>query len=64
MTVNKVLYSLHKPDAYLFVTFKFLMKGVYRMHNVRRTFQREQDFGETSGKYNCEAFFARAERPG
>ena len=64
VTRNEVLYSLNQPESYILAIVEFLENGGYRVHYVRRPFQREPDFGVTSVNYSFAELLARAEEPG
>ena len=62
VTRNEILYSLNKPDDFILAVVEF-DGDKYRLHYVRRPFQREPDFGVTSVNYNFTELIARAEQP-
>jgi len=63
VTKNEILYSLNKPDDFILAIVEFLDADAYRVHYVRRPFQREPDFGVTSVNYDFNDLLARAEAP-
>jgi hypothetical protein len=63
VTKNEILYSLNKPDDFILAIVEFLADAAYRVHYVRRPFQREPDFGVTSVNYDFAELLARAEQP-
>jgi len=78
VTKNEILYSLNKPDDFILAIVEFAPgnAGVlpaspgeipalpdYRVHYVRRPFQREPDFGVTSVNYDFAELLQKAEVP-
>ena len=63
VTKNEILYSLNKPDDFILAIVEFLDGDRYRVHYVRRPFQREPDFGVTSINYDFTTLLGRAEQP-
>ncbi|MBI3245527.1 MAG: DUF3883 domain-containing protein [Deltaproteobacteria bacterium] len=63
VTKNEILYSLNAPDDFILAIVEFLPDDAYRVHYVRRPFQREPDFGVTSVNYDFAELLARAEEP-
>ena len=63
VTKNEILYSLNKPDDFIFAIVEFQGGDAHRVHYLRRPFQREPDFGVTSVNYNMDELIARGEAP-
>ncbi len=63
VTRNEILTSLNKPDDYILAVVEFLDGGEHRVHDVRRPFRGEPDFGVTSVNYALAELLARAEDP-
>lgn len=63
VTKNEILYSLNKPDDFIFAIVEFKEGDNHHVHYLRQPFQREPDFGATSVNYNFEELLARAEAP-
>jgi hypothetical protein len=63
VTRNEVLYSLNKPDDFILAIVEFLDETEYKVHYIRRPFQREPDFLVTSSEYDFAGLIARAEEP-
>jgi hypothetical protein len=63
VTRNEILTSLNKPDDYILAVVEFLEGGAHRVHDIRRPFRREPDFGVTSVNYSIAELLARAEEP-
>jgi hypothetical protein len=63
VTRNEILYSLNKPDDFILAIVEFIDGDSYRVHYIRRPFQREPDFGVTSINYDFAELLARAEAP-
>jgi hypothetical protein len=63
ITKNEILYSLNMPDQFILGMVEFMSDGSYRVHYLRRPFQREPDFGVTSVNYNFGELLARASQP-
>lgn len=63
VTKNEILYSLNKPDDFILAIVEFLDQDSYRVHYVRRPFQREPDFGVTSVNYDFAELLTRAAVP-
>jgi len=51
----------NKTEDYILAIVGFLEGGGHRVHDVRRPFRREPDFGVTSGNYDLGELLARAE---
>ena len=64
VTRNEVLYSLNKPEDFILAIVEFLDETEYKVHYIRRPFQREPDFLVTSSEYDFAGLIARAEEPG
>jgi len=64
VTRNEVLYSLNKPEDFILAIVEFLDEAKYKVHYIRRPFQREPDFLVTSSEYDFAGLIARAEEPG
>src|SRR4030095_14578762 len=60
VTKNEILYSLNKPDDFIFAMVEFLDGDRHRVHYLRRPFQREPDFGVTSVNYDFAELLARS----
>ncbi len=63
VTKNEILYSFNKPDDFILAIVEFMPDDSYKIHYVRRPFQREPDFGVTSVNYNFAELIQRAEVP-
>lgn len=63
VTKNEILYSLNKPDDFIFAIVEFTGIDTHNVHYVRQPFQREPDFGATSVNYNFVDLLAKAETP-
>jgi hypothetical protein len=63
VTKNEILYSLNKPEDFILGIVEFLDGDQHRVHDVRRPFRREPDFGVTSVNYNFSELLARSEPP-
>jgi hypothetical protein len=63
VTKNEILYSLNKPEDFILAIVEFLDGETHRVHDVRRPFQREPDFGVTSVNYDFGELLERAEQP-
>ena len=65
VTKNEILYSLNKPDDFIFalVLFGSGDDDTPRVRYVRRPFQREPDFGAASVNYALKNLLASAEDP-
>ena len=63
VTRNENLYSLNKPDDFILAIVEFRDDETYRLHYVRRPFQREPDFEAASVNYTMKDLLARAEEP-
>ncbi|MCK4415231.1 MAG: DUF3883 domain-containing protein [Candidatus Eisenbacteria sp.] len=63
VTKNEILYSLNRPDDFIFAIVEFLPDRSHQVHYLRRPFQREPDFGVTSVNYDLKEILARAEAP-
>jgi hypothetical protein len=62
-TRNEILYSLNKPESFILAIVEFGPSEAYKVHYLRRPFQREPDFGVTSVNYNFADLLARAGEP-
>jgi hypothetical protein len=58
-----VLYSLNKPEDFILAIVEFLDETNYKVHYIRRPFQREPDFLVTSSEYDFAGLVAKAEEP-
>jgi len=63
VTRNEILYSLNKPDDFIFAIVEFTGDETHNVHYVRHPFQREPDFGATSVNYSFSDLLSRAEAP-
>lgn len=63
VTKNEILYSLNKPDDYIFAIVEFKEGDNHQVHYLRHPFRREPDFGATSVNYNFAEMINRAEQP-
>ena len=63
VTKNEILYSLNKPDDFILAIVEFVDENNYRVHYIRKPFDREPDFLVTSVNYDFEGLLARAEEP-
>jgi len=63
VTKNEILYSLNKPEDYIFAIVEFLSENDHRVHYLRKPFRKEPDFGVTSVNYDLAGLLARAEAP-
>ena len=61
VTRNEILYSLNKPEDFIFAIVEFLPDETHRLHYLRQPFRREPDFGVTSVNYDFAELLARAE---
>jgi len=61
VTRNEILTSLNKPDDYILAIVEFFDSDRYRVHYIRRPFQREPDFGVTSVNYALSSLLSQAE---
>jgi hypothetical protein len=64
VTQNEVLYALNKSDHFVLAIVEFRDGDTHQAYYLRRSFQRESDFGVTSVNYNFAELLARAEGPG
>lgn len=62
VTRNEILYSLNKPEHFILAVGEFDSDD-RRIYYVRRTLQREPDFGVTSVKYDFAELIAWAAEP-
>jgi Domain of unknown function (DUF3883) len=63
VTRNEILYSLNKPEDFILAIVEFLEGEAFRVHYVRRPFQREPDFRAASVNYDFAELLAMAEQP-
>ena len=63
VTKNEILTSLNKPEDFILAMVEFLDGETYRVHYLRRPFQREPDFGVTSVNYDFSDLLRRAGQP-
>lgn len=63
VTKNEILYSLNKPEDFILAIVELFPDDAYRVHYLRRPFQREPDFGVTSVNYNFADLLVRAGEP-
>ncbi len=63
VTRNEILYSLNKPEDFILAIVEFLDAEKYKVHYLRRPFNREPDFGVTSINYDFSDLVSRAEAP-
>ena len=67
VTKNEILYSLNKPDDYIFAIVEFtgsLHDDDYQVYYVRNLFQSEPDFGLTCVNYDFSELLLRGAAPG
>ncbi len=62
VTKNEILYSLNKPEDFIFAIVEFA-GDTHRVHYVRRPFQREPDFGAASVNYSFKELLGKAGPP-
>ncbi|GAB4329258.1 MAG: helicase-related protein [Calditrichia bacterium] len=60
---NEILFSLNKPDDYILAIVEFLDREQYKVHYVRRPFQKAPDFGVVSVNYKFSELLKRAQPP-
>ena len=63
VTRNEILYSLNKPDDFILGIVEFTGEDTHQAHYLRQPFQREPDFGVTSGNYAFAELLAPSEEP-
>lgn len=63
VTRNEILYSLNKPDEFIFAIVEFLDNGSHILHYVRKPFPSEPGFGATSHNFNLKDLLANATAP-
>ncbi len=63
VTRNEVLYCLNKPEDYILAIVEFFGDTDYKVHYLRRPFNKEPDFGVTSVNYGFAELLARACSP-
>ncbi len=63
VTRNEILYSLNKPEDFIFAMVEFLDDNAHRVHYLRQPFTREPDFGVTSVNYDFDGLIGRARSP-
>ena len=63
VTRNEILYSLNKPDDFILAIVEFERNNSYKVHYIRRPFQREPDFHAASVNYSFAELLVRAEAP-
>jgi hypothetical protein len=61
VTRNEVLYSLNKPDDFIFAIVQFASDGAHNLYYLRNPFQSEPGFGATSHNYQLSELLSRAE---
>jgi hypothetical protein len=65
-TKNEILYSFNKPDDFILALVEFLDSESYRVHYLRRPFERSgvtTDFNGASVNFPFADLLARAEAP-
>jgi hypothetical protein len=63
VTRNEVLYSLNKPNDFIFAIVEFMDGERHKLHYLRRPFRPEPGFGATSHNFAFAALLEKAEEP-
>lgn len=63
VTKNEVLCSLNKPDDFILAIVEFFDDESYKVHYIRRPFQKEPDMLVTSSEYDFVGLIAKGEKP-
>jgi hypothetical protein len=54
VTSNGILKSLNKPDHFALAIVEFAADDIHRLHYIRRTCQRQPDFGAACVNYDID----------
>ena len=63
VTRNEILYSLNKPVDFILAIVEIKGNNNYKVHYIRRPFQREPDFHAASANCRIAELLGRAEAP-
>lgn len=63
VTKNEILTALNKPEDYVLAMVEFISPTEHRVRYLRKPFQREPDFSETTRNYMFQELLARSEEP-